>query len=221
MREQKHNPGEVPAGFEHTQTSEASYRKVEQKKTQQMEFGPRGGPGRNMGQTIEKPKAVQKTISRLLKYFENEKKLLWLLVISVVAATLASLAAPAMQGDAIDRITKLEWSGFGQLLIVLLIVYFVYTGCTLAQMLISAHLSQRIVQKMRHDLFRKIDNLPIKYLDTHSNGDVMSRMTNDVENISNTVSQSMSSLISGILTILGTIAIMSWYCWQLTLITMA
>ena len=73
---------------------------------------------------------------------------------------------------------------------------------------------------MRHDLFQKIDHLSIKYLDTHSNGDVMSRMTNDVENVSNTISQSLGSLVSGILTIIGTVAIMFVYCWQLTLITM-
>ncbi|MBQ6895105.1 MAG: ABC transporter ATP-binding protein, partial [Clostridia bacterium] len=69
-------------------------------------------------------------------------------------------------------------------------------------------------------LFKKIDNLPIAYLDTHSNGDIMSRLTNDVDNISNTVFQSLGSLISGVLTIAGTVGIMFWYCWQLTLITL-
>ena len=67
----------------------------------------------------------------------------------------------------------------------------------------------------------KIIDLPIQYLDTHSHGDVMSRMTNDIENISTTVSQSLPSLFSGILTIIGTIAIMLWYCWQLTLLSLA
>ena len=73
---------------------------------------------------------------------------------------------------------------------------------------------------MRHDLFKKIDHLSIKYLDTHSNGDVMSRMTNDVENVSATISHSLGSLVSGVLTIIGTVSIMFAYCWQLTLITM-
>ena len=73
---------------------------------------------------------------------------------------------------------------------------------------------------MRHDLFEKIDRLPIAYLDTHSNGDVMSRMTNDVENVSDTVSQSLGSLVSGVLTVVGTIAVMLWHCWQLTLISL-
>ena len=64
-------------------------------------------------------------------------------------------------------------------------------------------------------------DLPVRYLDTHSHGDVMSRMTNDIENISTTVSQSLPSLFSGILTIFGTVAIMLYYCWQLALLSCA
>lgn len=74
---------------------------------------------------------------------------------------------------------------------------------------------------MREELFGKIIDLPVRYLDTHSHGDVMSRMTNDIENISTTVSQSLPSLFSGVLTIIGTISIMLWYCWQLTLLSLA
>ncbi len=61
--------------------------------------------------------------------------------------------------------------------------------------------------------------LPVRYLDTHSHGDVMSRMTNDIENISTTVSQSLPSLFSGVLTVIGTMAVMLWYCWQLALLS--
>lgn len=88
------------------------------------------------------------------------------------------------------------------------VAFLLNVAVTLAQGLLSAALSQSIVRSMRYDLFRKIDNLPIAYLDQHSNGDVMSRMTNDIENISNTVSQSLGSLVSGLLTVTGTIAVM-------------
>ena len=74
---------------------------------------------------------------------------------------------------------------------------------------------------MREELFGKIVDLPVRYLDTHSHGDVMSRMTNDIENISTTVSQSLPSLFSGVLTIIGTVAIMLWYCPQLALLSFA
>ena len=89
------------------------------------------------------------------------------------------------------------------------------------QGLLSAKLSQRIVKHMREELFDKLMDLPIRYLDTHSHGDVMSRMTNDIENISMTISQSLPSLFSGVLTMIGTVSIMLWYCWQLALLSFA
>ncbi len=182
--------------------------------------GKPGGPGRNMGQTVEHAENVKGTLTRLLQYFQKEKKLLIMLLIAVVCVTLAGLMAPSLQGNAIDVIADKNWDALSRCVIILLIVYLISVLSTLMQSLMAAKLSQNIVKQMRHDLFKKIDYLSIKYLDTHSNGDIMSRMTNDVENVSNTVSQSLGSLVSGVLTIIGTVAIMFMYCWQLTLITM-
>ncbi|MDE7222349.1 MAG: ABC transporter ATP-binding protein/permease, partial [Acetatifactor sp.] len=96
-----------------------------------------------------------------------------------------------------------------------------YSASSLVQGLLSGRLSQRIVRRMREELFGKIADLPIRYLDTHSHGDVMSRMTNDIENISTTVSSALPSLFSGVLTIIGTVSVMVWYCWQLALLSFA
>jgi len=181
---------------------------------------PGGGPGRGMGQTVEKADHVGKTLSRIMLYFHKEKRLLILLICAVVLVTLASLMAPSLQGKAIDCIKDRAWDVLYRCAIVLLIVYLINILLGLAQSLLAAHLSQSIVKQMRHDLFRKIDYLSIKYLDTHSNGDIMSRMTNDVENVSMTISQSLGSLVSGVLTVVGTVGIMFAYCWQLTLITL-
>jgi ATP-binding cassette subfamily B protein len=74
---------------------------------------------------------------------------------------------------------------------------------------------------MRRDLFGNLVKLPIKYFDTHRHGDIMSRMTNDVENISNTISQSIGSLISGVLTVTGSVIIMLTYSPLLTLISLS
>lgn len=101
----------------------------------------------------------------------------------------------------------------------MLLLYLIYTGCQLVQRLICAHLSQRVIQKMRTELFDQIMDLPVPYLDSHSHGDVMSRMTNDVENISMTISQSLPSLCSGVLTIAGTVLMMLRLCWQLALLS--
>ncbi len=188
-----------------------------------VDFGrrPGGPPGGHPGMAeAEKPKEGKKTISRLVNYLIGSKHLFIFLIIAVIAVTIFSLISPSVQGYAIDAIKDKSWDEMYRLLLLLLIVLLLQVLFTLAQTLLSAKLSQSITKQMRHDLFKKIDNLPLKYLDTHSNGDIMSRMTNDVENISTTISQSLSSLISGILTIIGTIAIMFYYCWQLTLITL-
>jgi len=179
-----------------------------------------GGPGARMAQTVEHAENAGSTLARLLQYFKKAKHLLIALLISVICVTLAGLFAPSLQGSAIDAIKNKAWDTLWNCVAVLLIVYLCNVLFTLAQSLLAARLSQSIVKQMRHDLFQKIDHLSIKYLDTHSNGDVMSRMTNDVENVSSTISQSLGSLVSGVLTILGTVTIMFIYCWQLTLITM-
>lgn len=183
-------------------------------------FRGRQGVGKGMAQNVEKAENVKGTLARLLQYFQKTKKLLVMLLVSVVCVTVAGLFAPSLQGDAIDAIADKDWDALSTCVIVLLVVYLANVLFTLAQSLLAARLSQKIVGQMRHDLFKKIDYLSIKYLDTHSNGDIMSRMTNDVENVSNTISQSLGSLVSGVLTIIGTVVIMFAYCWQLTLITM-
>ena len=183
-------------------------------------FMGRPGPGRSMGQKVEYAENVKETLSRLMNYFRKEKKLLATLLLCVVGVTLAGLLAPSIQGKAIDSIKNHTWDTLSYCILALLLVYPVYTLLSLGQALLAAKLSQSITGQLRHDLFQKIDRLSIKYLDTHSNGDIMSRMTNDVENVSSTVSQSLGSLVSGVLTIIGTVSIMFFYCWQLTLITM-
>lgn len=216
---------ELPKGFEkHPDLEDLQYyaKAAREGNAQTVNFRgrPGGGPGRNMGREVEKADNVSETLKRLLVYFSKAKKLLVMMLVAVVVVTLASLLAPSLQGEAIDYIKDGQWTKLYQCAMLLLIVYAGNVLFTLFQSLLAARLSQSIVSQMRHDLFKKIDYLSIKYLDTHSNGDIMSRMTNDVENVSNTISQSLGSLISGVLTIIGTITIMFVYCWQLTLITL-
>ena len=139
---------------------------------------------------------------------------------AVVFGTLCGVYAPSLQSRAIDILAGTASGNLLRTVLLMLAVYVLYCLGQLLQNLISARLSQNIVRRMREELFGKIVDLPVQYLDTHSHGDVMSRMTNDVENISTTVSQSLPSLFSGVLTILGTAAIMLWYCWQLALLSL-
>lgn len=172
-------------------------------------FGRRPG-NRNM--TVEKPQNGKKTLKRLMGYFVSEKKMLFLLMLAVVVVVACSVYAPKLQSNAIDAIAGRQWDKLSPILIVMVIIYIIHSICTYMQSKLSAVLSQNIVSKMRKDLFLNIVNLPIRYLDANSHGDIMSRMTNDIENISTTVSQSMSSLFSGILTVIGTVVMMVALC---------
>lgn len=170
---------------------------------------------------VEYAENVKETIKRIVIYFMNEKALVFCMLGIVILGTLCGVYAPSIQSHAIDVIAGARTGNLVRLLLLMFIAYMIYSVCQLLQGLISAHLSQRIVRQMREELFGKIVDLPVKYLDFHSHGDVMSRMTNDIENISTTVSQSLPSLFSGVLTVLGTVAIMIWYCWQLAFLSCA
>ena len=172
-----------------------------------------------MGAPVEKAKDSGKTIHRLLEYFRPEAGRLAMLFVCVALGVGASILAPTLQSKAIDCITQRKFDPLPRFLTLMLIVYLLHSAFTLLQEFISAKLSQRIIRRMRGDLFEKILRLPVSYLDNHSHGDLMSRMTNDAENISNVVSQSFSSLCSGVLMLVGTLTVMLIYSWQLTLIS--
>ncbi|MCH5256939.1 MAG: ABC transporter ATP-binding protein [Lachnospiraceae bacterium] len=168
---------------------------------------------------VEKPKEGKKTLLRLVGYFASEGKVVAFLLAVVFVVVIASVYAPRLQSDAIDSISRLEFGQLTGILATMLIVYVIQSLGTFLQGKNSAILSQRVVRKMREDLFDCVVNLPVKYIDSHSHGDIMSRMTNDVENISNTVSQSLSSLFSGVLTVIGTVAMMIYLCPPLALLS--
>ncbi len=158
-------------------------------------------------------------VRRIVVYFVKEKKLVAGMLAVVLSDTLCGILAPSLQSGAVDIIAGEKQGILSHTLTLMLSVYLLYSICGLLQGLCSARLGQNVVRQMREELFGKIVELPVRYLDTHSHGDVMSRMTNDIENISTTVSQSLPSLFSGVLTVIGTMAVMLWYCWQLALLS--
>ncbi|MDO4415594.1 MAG: ABC transporter ATP-binding protein [Erysipelotrichaceae bacterium] len=173
---------------------------------------PRGG-------LVEKPKDGKDTLKRLLSFFAKEKNSVFLLILIVVIGTAASVAAPGFQSSAIDTITAGQYDDVFKWVGLMLAGYLTYGVSTLLQGYLSAHLSQKVIRRLRSELFVKIATLPVSYIDSHSHGDLMSRMTNDADNISNVIAESMTSLVSGILTLSGTVAVMLWYSVPLTLLT--
>ncbi len=179
-------------------------------------FGRRPG---NRNLTVEKAKDKKGTLKRLIAYFAAEKAMIIGLLAAVIVVVICSVYAPKLQSNAIDIIASGRFKELTPILITMVVVYIIHSICTFLQTKISAVLSQNIVKKMREDLFRHIVNLPVRYLDSNSHGDIMSRMTNDIENISTTVSQSLSSMFSGVLTIIGTVIMMTVLCPQLALLS--
>jgi len=189
----------------------------------QVRPGP-GGPGgrRGPGPVMfkEKPKHMGATLKKLIAYIGKSKYLVLTLLVVMILSSLINLCAPALQGKAIDAITHGEGSKLVRILIVLGITYVINSVLTYFQGLYAAKLSQKTVHTMRRDLFSKIVYLPIRFTDTHKHGDIMSRMTNDVENVSNTVSMSIGSLFSAVVTLIGTLSVMLIYSRKMTLVAL-
>lgn len=191
-----------------------------------MPGGPgRGGPG-PMGARInrEKPKNLKRTIGRLFKYIGKSSAILVALLGIMIGVTVIDLLGPFFQQKAIDTFkivgntTTVDFDALMGYLIIMAVIFVISSVLFYAQGLLSAKLSQSTVFIMRNDLFRKISKLPVSYTDNHRHGDIMSRMTNDVENVSNAVSSSITMLFSSIMTLVGAFAMMVYYSWQITLI---
>ncbi len=190
-------------------------------------MGPGGrghGPGGPM--VREKPKDLKATFRKLLRYIGKSKYLLLLMLVIVSLTSLLNLAGPALQAQAISTMTldqegmHVDFSRLAIVIVVMAITYIVSSVLTYFQGIVSSRLSQNTVHTMRGDLFEKISYLPIRYTDNHRHGDIMSRMTNDVENISNSVSQSIASLFSGVITVVGALGMMIYFSPILTVIAL-
>ena len=166
----------------------------------------------------EKPENLAATRRRIIGYFAREKFFVGGIFAAIVAAIGFDLAVPALQSRAIDVIAGQSSEPFFPVLW-LMLGCSVLAGCLgFVRDVLSARIGQRLIGRLRAELFSKIVNLPVGYIDRHSHGDLMSRMTNDIDNISNTVSMALPTLFSGVLTIAGTVSVMLWFSGQLTLV---
>ena len=181
--------------------------------------GFRRGGRMNPGAPVEKPKDGKKTFGRMLAWFRPEWGYVLCLALAVLLAVGASVVGPSLQSSAIDKMVTREFEKIPRFLGLMLLAYLANGIATLLQGFFSARLSQRVIFRLRAQLFQKVIGLPIPWLDNHSHGDVMSRMTNDAENVSNVISSSLSSLFSGVLMLIGTVVMMLRYSPALTGLT--
>ncbi|MCC0640248.1 MULTISPECIES: ABC transporter ATP-binding protein [unclassified Clostridioides] len=157
-----------------------------------------------------KPKDFKKTFKRVFMYFKKDKKITRLIFLLVIIDSIISTIIPYTLGKVVDiiNIDIYSKSIFLKGILILLLFYIIEFLVKLFKGIFTARLSQSIVRDMRSNLFLKFRNLPITFFDKSPTGDIMSRVTNDVDNISTGISTSLVQLITGILNILLTFIMM-------------
>ncbi len=185
----------------------------------------RGGP-MSARMRMEKPKNIKGSLIRLAKYIGKSRVTLIALILLTLLIAVTELAGPKLQQEAIDTISvadgaiSVDLNSMLKYLAIMCAVFLLCALMTLLQERIAVRLSTSTVYIMRRELFGKISRLPIKYTDTHRHGDIMSRMTNDIDNISSAISQSLTSLFSGVITVTGAIVMLLRYSPAVTLVAM-
>ncbi|MED4055718.1 ABC transporter ATP-binding protein [Niallia taxi] len=168
-----------------------------------------------------KPRNMGKTMYRLWQYMAVQKGLLILVLFLVAVSCFLGLLGPYLVGISIDNyIVNKEFNGLGTMLLLLGIIYFLYSVSLFLQNYWMIGISQSTVYKLRTDLFAQFHELSIAYFDKKQHGELMSRVTNDIENVSSTLNSSVIQIFSSVLTLIGTISIMLWLSPLLTVLSL-
>ncbi|MBZ5940954.1 ABC transporter ATP-binding protein/permease [Weissella cibaria] len=192
-----------------------------------------GGRGRGggMNQPVEKPVHFWQTIGRLFGYLGNYRAgVIVSLVITAISVVL-SVRAPKVLGEAttviFDDVTKsmrqhtalhIQMDKVVQILMLVSALYLIAALFSVIQQYIMTRVAQGTVYQLRKDFKEKMARLPVSYYDSHQNGDIMSRMVNDMDNIQGTLNQSLIQLVNSALTFVGVIYFMLTISWQLSLV---
>ncbi len=188
---------------------------------------PQGGPGRGRGMATGKPKDAGAVIRRIVAYIAMFKKRLIAVFACMLISTAASVAGSYLLRPIINHIADGSVPASERVSYLLLMVcvmgcvYLASVAGTYLQNRLMIGVSQSAIARIREDLFTKLQTLPIRFFDNESNGEIMSRFTNDVDNIGTMLDSSVTSLISGAFTLVGTFVMMLFTNIWLTLITVA
>ena len=186
-------------------------------------FGPGRGPGggghggpMGLGRPVEKPKNFKKSLKRLLGYLRPRMVQLVAVLAFAVLSTVFSIFAPKIMGKATTRMfegimgklrhvpnARIDFDYILQIVLILVGLYLVSALFGYIQQFIMAGVAQRTVYDMRRDISDKLARLPLKFYDGRTHGEIMSRVTNDVDNIASTLQQSLTQIISSVVTIVG------------------
>ena len=181
-----------------------------------------------VGMPVEKSENFSLTARRLMGLMAGEKLLVGIILLLAVVSVALVVSGPRVLGHATDILfngltkrngeTKVNFSALHRTLIFAMGVYLLSFALAYAQTFMLAGVVQRTMFKLRADIEDKIHRLPLRYIDAQSRGDLLSRVTNDIDNISQSLQQSLSQLITSMLTIIGVLIMMVWVSWLLALI---
>ena len=177
-----------------------------------------GGHGRNHG--YQRPKDMKGTFKKLMGYVGKYKGSLVLVAICLLISSAASVATSYLLKPLLnDYIIPGDFPGLFKMLLVMGGMYLLSSLCSYAYARIMVHVAQHTVAALRQDLFNRLQQLPVSYYDRHQSGDLMSRFTNDIDTVSEMLNSSFASIISNVLTFVGTVVMMIVLNPWLTLIT--
>lgn len=192
-----------------------------------------GGPGGAIGRPVEKAKDFKGTIKKLVSYLKPHKRSLFFVFLFAIMSTVFTIVGPKILGQATTLLVEgvmakmqhlpnaaIDFNGIARILSTVLILYVFSSIFNYTQQYIMARVSQRTVYQMRQNVDEKLRRLPLKYYDGHAHGDILSRVTNDIDTISTTLQQSLTQLVTSVVTIIGVLAMMLSIDWKLTLIAL-
>lgn len=179
----------------------------------------------------EKPVSSVQTAGKLLKLLANHKLPVIIALLGGIAATILNIIGPLLLGDSVDAIQQqiqvrlsgqqIDMSAIGKTLLILLAVYVGSAIFTFVQNYTMAGITQTVVRDMREKINQKISKLPLKYFDSNTKGEILSRIMNDIDNISNTLQNNFTQIITSSATLIGVLAMMIYVSWEMTLITLS
>lgn len=172
----------------------------------------------------EKAKNSKDTIIRIWSYMEKKKYSLLIVFILIFFSTAAILLGPFLIIKGIDcmssGINKVDFKKLGIIIIVMIGIYIISTVLSWIQSYMMIEIAQQCIFEIRKEIFEKIQNLNLKYFDSHPHGETMSRVTNDVENINTTLTQSISQLMSSFIMVIGSMCVMFYLSWKLAILSL-
>lgn len=186
--------------------------------------GPRGPRGHRVGMSGGKPRNMSATINRLLAYIGRDKFKILFALVCVLGSSMTNLGGSYILRPIInnlvsaDRTVEEKINNLAIGILIMACIYFTGIICSYLQQRIMIGVSENALVKIREELFGKVQKLPLKYHDTHTHGDIMSRFTNDLDAVGMMLNHTMTQIFSGILTLIGTVTLMFITNWILAVV---